>query len=140
MDEAARLDIAPRPTLDLIATDPTVVQTLSRAALEALAIHAVTVHAAITTALLTGDGKPNSEAKSSADDGEERLLTVPDVARRLGVPPAYVYELARRRGIPTCRLGRYVRIPARELRTWIQERRVDIGPRAVRQSARAKGR
>jgi excisionase family DNA binding protein len=68
------------------------------------------------------------------------LLLTAEVARRLGVPGPYVYELARRREIPTCRLGRYVRIPARELRTWIQERRVDIGPRAVHQSARAKGR
>jgi excisionase family DNA binding protein len=70
---------------------------------------------------------------SSRDAGRE-------VAQRLGVPAPYVYELARRREIPTCRFGRYVRIPAREPRQWIQQRRVDIGPRAVRQFARAKAR
>ena len=126
-------------TLDAIAADPTVVQALSRAVLEALALRAITAHAAIITALLTGVGKPGSEPTQSAAEAE-RLLTVPDVARRLGVPPPHVYELARRRAIPTCRLGRYVRIPARELGEWIQQHRVDSRPALVRQSARARGR
>jgi excisionase family DNA binding protein len=94
----------------------------------------------IVTVLLAGSGTPDGPRRAEGDDEQDRLLTVPEVAQRLGVPAPYVYELARRREIPTCRFGRYVRIPARELRQWIQQRRVDIGPGAVRQFARAKAR
>jgi excisionase family DNA binding protein len=53
----------------------------------------------------------------------DRLLTIPEVATRLGVPTAYAYELARRRQLPVLRVGlRYLRVPAAELSTWIDER------------------
>jgi excisionase family DNA binding protein len=129
------------PTLDAIAADPRLAQEVSRAALEELALRAIAAHAVIVTVLLAGPGTPDGPRRAEGDDHEEdRLLTVPEVAQRLGVPAPYVYELARRREIPTCRFGRYVRIPAHELRQWIQKRRVDSGPRAVRQFARAKAR
>ncbi len=122
------------PTLDAIAADPRLAQEVPRAALEGLALRAIAAHAVIATILLARSETPYGPRRTEGDDEEDRLLTVPEVAQ------PYVYELARRREIPTCRFGRYVRIPARELRQWIQQHRVDIGPRAVRQFARVKAR
>jgi excisionase family DNA binding protein len=43
-----------------------------------------------------------------ADD--DRLLDVPTVAGRLELKSSYIYELARRRGIPSIRVGKFIRI------------------------------
>jgi excisionase family DNA binding protein len=69
-------------------------------------------------------------------ESTDRLLTIPEVATRLGVPTAYAYELARRRQLPVLRVGlRYLRVPAAGLATWIDERLDDRGAR--RHSRRA---
>jgi excisionase family DNA binding protein len=125
------------PSLDAIAADPTVAQGLPRSVLEALALRAITVQATITTVLLAARESP--AAPRNVGDEADRLLTVPEVARRLGVPVTRVYEFARRQEIPVVRLGRYVRVPERALREWIEQQRVDKGPRRVRQSAKARG-
>jgi excisionase family DNA binding protein len=63
-------------------------------------------------------------------ESTDRLLTIPEVATRLGVPTAYAYELARRRQLPVLRVGlRYLRVPAAGLATWIDERLDDRGAR-----------
>jgi excisionase family DNA binding protein len=65
----------------------------------------------------------------AAPEPADRLLTIPEVATRLGVPTAYAYELARRRQLPILRVGlRYLRVPAAGLATWIDERLDDRGP------------
>ena len=75
----------------------------------------------------------------AAAEPADRLLTIPEVATRLGVPTAYAYELARRRQLPVLRVGlRYLRVPASGLATWIDERLDDRGPR--RHSRRAAPR
>ena len=62
-------------------------------------------------------------------ESTDRLLTIPEVATRLGVPTAYAYELARRRQLPVLRVGlRYLRVSAAGLATWI-ERLDDRGAR-----------
>jgi len=48
-----------------------------------------------------------------------RCLTVLEVAERLGLKPAYVYELVRRGELPARPMGRYVRIPEDVLRDWV---------------------
>lgn len=52
-------------------------------------------------------------------DAEDDLLTVPEVAERLRVPKARVYELARSRDLPSVRLGKCVRVRPEDLRVWI---------------------
>jgi excisionase family DNA binding protein len=47
------------------------------------------------------------------------LLTVPEVAQILRVPPARAYDLARREEIPVVRLGRQIRVEEESLRAWI---------------------
>jgi len=48
-----------------------------------------------------------------------QLLTIPQVARVLGVRPARAYELVRTGAIPAVRLRRQVRVSAETLRAWI---------------------
>lgn len=131
------IDGALRLTLDAIAADPSVVQGLPRATLEELALRAVAVHAAIATALVAGGSTTLDPANARADD--ERLLTALEVARVLAVPVANVYELARRNAIPKITIGRYVRVPAKALREWIAERRVDNRAPRVRQFPKGRG-
>jgi excisionase family DNA binding protein len=60
----------------------------------------------------------NGDAESGDQSAgeEDRLLTAEQAAEYLQVPKAYVYELARRRELPSVRLGeRYVRFRARAL-------------------------
>ena len=48
------------------------------------------------------------------------LLTLPQVAERLNLPPSRIYELARRHGgLPVIKIGKYLRVLPSELDTWI---------------------
>ena len=50
------------------------------------------------------------------------LLTIPQVAKSLGISRAMVYSLiAKRKGPPVVRLGRSVRVSAASLDKWIEE-------------------
>lgn len=62
----------------------------------------------------------NGHGKAEAA-GQDRLLTVSEVADLLRVPKGYVYELARSGKLPTVRLGKYVRIGPSALRQWLAE-------------------
>ena len=50
------------------------------------------------------------------------LLTVPEAARRLSLGRATTYQLVRRGELPSVRVGRAVRVPARALEAWIAAR------------------
>lgn len=53
---------------------------------------------------------------------EQLLLTIPQVARSLGISRAMVYVLiAKKDGIPVVRLGRAVRVSMASLRKWVEE-------------------
>lgn len=52
------------------------------------------------------------------------LLTVPEAARRLSLGRATTYQLVRRGELPSVRVGRAVRVPARALEAWIAARTV----------------
>jgi excisionase family DNA binding protein len=53
---------------------------------------------------------------------EQRLLTVPEAANRLGVSRSKGWQLAQRNEIPVIHIGRSVRVPADALDAWIKER------------------
>jgi excisionase family DNA binding protein len=53
---------------------------------------------------------------------QQRLLTVPEAANRLGVSRSKGWQLAKQGKIPVCRIGRSVRVPADALDAWIKER------------------
>ena len=50
------------------------------------------------------------------------LLTVPQVAKELGLSRTMVYLLIDREGLPVVRFGRAVRISAPSLHKWVEER------------------
>jgi len=50
------------------------------------------------------------------------LLTVPQVATKLGLSRAMVYNLINREGLPVIHLGRAVRISTASLQKWVEER------------------
>jgi excisionase family DNA binding protein len=51
----------------------------------------------------------------------ESLLSVPQVARRLGLSSDWVYRAAREGSIPCVRLGRYVRFRPASVETWLAD-------------------
>jgi excisionase family DNA binding protein len=54
---------------------------------------------------------------------EPELLSADDMARRLGLTKSRVYELARRKQLPSVRLGRLVRFPAGRVEEFLQNGR-----------------
>ena len=50
------------------------------------------------------------------------LLSVPEVAKTLGLGRTKVYELIEREGLPVVRFGRAVRISVTSLQQWIERR------------------
>jgi excisionase family DNA binding protein len=60
--------------------------------------------------------------QSPGETHQQLLLTIPQVAKSLGISRAMVYSLiARRKGLPVIRLGRSVRVSVASLRKWIEE-------------------
>jgi excisionase family DNA binding protein len=64
-----------------------------------------------------------SHSGSSQEPNASLLLTIPQVAKHLGISRAMVYILlAKKEGPPVIRLGRSVRVSAASLRKWIEDR------------------
>ena len=75
------------------------------------------------------------------DCGEPRpasaLLTLEDVALRLGTSLRHVRRLADERRIPIVKVGRFVRFDAHELEHWIDDHRIAaVDPAAMLRTAR----
>ncbi len=78
------------------------------------------VKAELWARLMTArDGR--QQMHETADD--DRLLTVTQVARILSLRPQYLYELLRQGRFPAVRVGKYVRIHAKDLQGWIDRHR-----------------
>lgn len=56
---------------------------------------------------------------------DKSLLTVADVAERLGVPTRFVRRLVDERRIPFCKIGRYVRFEPADVENFIAHGRVE---------------
>jgi excisionase family DNA binding protein len=54
------------------------------------------------------------------------LLTIPQVATKLGLSRAMVYNLINREGLPVIHLGRAVRVSTTSLQRWIEEREESV--------------
>ena len=64
-----------------------------------------------------------TEAQSARTMNCDDLLTVGEVARLLKVPPSWVYERTRRRGIdrlPHFKIGKYLRFSEGEIVAWLE--------------------
>jgi excisionase family DNA binding protein len=76
--------------------------------------------------------------------GEDRppsaLLTLEEVALRLGTSERHVRRLADERRIPIVKVGRYVRFDGHELEHWIDDHRIGaVDPAAFARAARRRG-
>lgn len=60
---------------------------------------------------------------------DDRLLSMAEVAKILGVPESGAYELGRRGGLPVVRIGPKVRVRESALRAWINARETSGGLR-----------
>jgi excisionase family DNA binding protein len=107
------------PTLDAIAADPEAAIALPSELAIGLLLRLAIAQSAIATALASQTIEGGSIASS---DNSDRLLTPGDAAALLQIPKAHIYELVRRGELPATRLGKYVRLPLRSLRTWIESR------------------
>jgi excisionase family DNA binding protein len=57
------------------------------------------------------------------DKNDPLMISIPSVARRLGIAKGLAYQMARDGRLPTVRLGkRAVRVPLARLEAWIAER------------------
>jgi excisionase family DNA binding protein len=119
------------PTLDELAGNPERARDLPTDVAASLLSKLAGVQTILLAHLLAGPVNGET-SKVPADD----LLTVPEVAARLKVPSAYVYELARRGEIPTVRIGKYVRVPHVALQEWVAQ---GLIPQPLRPSRSRRG-
>jgi excisionase family DNA binding protein len=61
-------------------------------------------------------------ANSTGKNGDNALLSAPQVAKLFDVPESWVREQARLGTLPSIRLGHYVRFKAEELQRFVAER------------------
>jgi excisionase family DNA binding protein len=66
------------------------------------------------------------------DVATEKILTIPEVAKRLGMHPVTVYRLAKEGRLPVFRVGRMLRFDADELEQWIRAGKVPASRRRHR--------
>ena len=122
-------------SLDVLAADPGRAQEVSPSVAAELLARLAGLQSLLFSRLLA----PDVQTASPGSPGDS-LLTIPEVARRLSIPPSHAYELARRGELPTVRVGRkYVRVPRASLEKWLAVQQLDPHPTAG-YSARARHR
>ncbi len=106
---------SPRPTLDELLNNPGRAQELpSQDARDLLVRLAGLQSLLLARALIPITGQ--------RDPGDDRLLTIPEVAIELQVSKAHVYELCRRGEIPSVKVGKHVRVLRLALRKWLAQK------------------
>jgi excisionase family DNA binding protein len=105
--------IAPVPSLDELAADPSKATSLSPEAARSVTVRCAVVLAAVAAVRSGPDLSPTSD--------DDHLLTTEEAARRLGVSEDWLYRRAGR--LPfTVRLGRTLRFSALGLDRYISQR------------------
>jgi excisionase family DNA binding protein len=96
--------------LEVLLPDPAALAALSPAEHRRLLLR--------VAALLATLGAREPEPQRPAADGT--LLTMPQVAERLGVPESEAYALARHGQLPVIRIGKYVRMRPTDLAAFME--------------------
>jgi excisionase family DNA binding protein len=63
-----------------------------------------------------------NKRKRSMSSIEPMLLTIPDVAVKLGLGRSKVYDLIRDEDLPIVKFGTATRVPIKELEQWVTRR------------------
>jgi excisionase family DNA binding protein len=129
--------VRPIPTLDAVATDPTLVHELSLEICAALATKAAAVVATLSGRILIASAAGGDQGAGN----DSPLLDIPTVAKLLRVPQSYAYELARRGELPTVKIGpKYVRVRADSLAAFIARREDGVSATMQRTSKKQGAR
>ena len=59
---------------------------------------------------------------AQADPSSLQLIDIPEVAKRLSIGRTKVYELIKRDGLPSVKLGNATRVSLTSLQKWIEQR------------------
>jgi excisionase family DNA binding protein len=102
----------PTPRIGDIEDTPERIAGLDDRQLEILIGKCASVHALLLSRLI------RMAASHDVGRGSQLMLTVPDVAHRLKLRPAYVYELIRRGSLQATRAGKYLRVSEASLQAW----------------------
>lgn len=69
---------------------------------------------------------PGGIRKGAGQMGDERLLSVQEVADLYGVPRSWVYAQAEAGRLPHFKIGRYVRFKREEIADWLAGQRREL--------------
>jgi len=108
-----QLQPRPVPTLDDLSRDPQVAAGLPLAAIAMLQTRCAAALSALAAAVLEHEADESDKAVGDA------LLTIAEVAQRLGLARSYVYELVRTKQLSAVRVGRHVRVKVSEVGRFI---------------------
>ncbi|HMF92645.1 MAG TPA: helix-turn-helix domain-containing protein [Vicinamibacterales bacterium] len=67
----------------------------------------------------------HAHASAAVDDDPQRLLSLTDTAKRLGVSRSQVYTLIQSHELPAIKVGDVWRVPVDGLRAWITRQLVE---------------
>lgn len=134
-----------RFSLDRLAHEPSLVKDLSGDEIVAALALLSTLQAVVTSELMNRQATLTNTSASSA--GEDDLLTVSDVARRLNLPSEKsVYRLVKVRALRPLRIGKRLRFRSEDLDEFVKAHAVPenvvrfAAPETTRASSQAKTR
>ena len=104
--------IAEMPSLDALVADPGKAAMLPPETAQALLIGLASLQAVLLQRALTG---------LRFEEGENLLLTIPEVAKRLKVSDYRAYELARQGMLKSVRLGKSVRVKLSAIAEYVSQ-------------------
>ena len=107
------------PTMDELLKDPAKVASLPPEAAQTLLIGWVSLQPVLIQRALMGTH--NGQGATTPI----QWLTPQEVAKRLGVKPSLVYELARAGKLKSCKLGKYRRFNEAAVQAYIESQEVD---------------
>ena len=106
------------PSLDALAADLLKVQELPPEVAKALWLNLCTLEKAVALRVMAASNGHGAPAPT-------QWLTPQEVAKRLGVKPSLVYELARAGKLKSCKLGKYRRFNEAAVQAYIESQEVD---------------
>jgi excisionase family DNA binding protein len=121
------------PSLDALEADVALAETLPVAVLAERARKAARLAADLQAALLG-----RAASRDSGSPEPDRLLAIPKIAQILEFTEQYVYELIRRGHLPAVRSGKYVRVSASALDSFIKNGPLNVLDGALSRTYRTR--
>ncbi len=118
MEAACPASVAAVPSLDELDANPALAETLPASAIKTLARRAARLAGDLQVLLI---GRAAEAILATPRQGPDRLIAVPEAARRMDVTPAHLYDLIRQGRFPSVPVGnKYVRVRASDVDAFIE--------------------